>query len=84
MLIKARFDARMPDRHYPRQTKGTTMHATAKAFSNTVRSTPPGFDILETVALFCGVGLLIVLVLVLFGSSALPTEPQALNVMNWI
>ena len=60
------------------------MHATAKAFSNTIPSIPPDFDILETVALFCGVGLLTVLVLVLLGSSFLPTEPQALNVMNWI
>jgi hypothetical protein len=84
MLIKAKFDASMPDRHYPRQTKGTAMLATAKAFSNTIRSIPPGFNILETVALFCGVGVLIVLVLVLLGSSVLPTEPQAINVMNWI
>jgi hypothetical protein len=74
----------MPDRHYPRQTKGTAMLATAKAFSNTIRSIPPGFNILETVALFCGVGLLIALVLVLLVSPVLPTEPQALNVMNWI
>jgi hypothetical protein len=84
MLIKARFDAGMPDQHYPRQTKGTAMHATAKAFSNTTPSIPPGFDILKTVALFCGVGLLIVLVLVLSGSSFPPTDPQALNVMYWI
>jgi hypothetical protein len=84
MLIKAKFDASMPDRHYPRQTKGAAMHATAKAFSNTIPSIPPGFDILKTVALFCGVGLSIVLILVLLGSSFPPTEPQALNVMNWI
>jgi hypothetical protein len=84
MLIKAIFDAGMPDRHDPRQTKGTVMPATAKAFSNAIPSIPPGFDILETVALFCGVGLLIVLVAVLLGSSFLPTEPQALNVMCWI
>ena len=57
------------------------MHATTKAFSNTIYSIPPGSDILETVALFCGVGLLL---LVLLGASVLPTEPQAINVMNWI
>ncbi len=60
------------------------MRVTAKAFSNTIPSIPPDFDILETVALFCGVGLSIVLVLVLLGSSVLPTDPQALNVMSWI
>jgi hypothetical protein len=57
------------------------MHAATKAFSNTIYSIPPGSDILETVALFCGVALL---VLVLLGASVVPTEPQALNVMNWI
>ncbi len=60
------------------------MHATAKTFSNTIPSIPPDFDILETVALFCGVGWLIVLVLALLGSSFLPTEPETLNVMYWI
>jgi hypothetical protein len=84
MLIKATFDAGMPDRHYPRQTKGAAMHATEKTFSNTIPSIPPGFDILETVALFCGVGLLIVLVLGLLGPSFLPTDPETLNVMCWI
>jgi hypothetical protein len=84
MLIKSKFDASMPDRHYPRQTKGTAMHATAKALSDTIPSIPPDFEILETVAAFCGAGLLIVLVLALLGSSFMPTEPQALNVMNWI
>jgi hypothetical protein len=84
MLIKARSDAGMHDRHYPRQTKGAAMHSIAKAFSNSIPSIPPGFDILETVALFCGAGLLIVLVLAFLGSSVLPTEPQAINVMSWI
>jgi len=60
------------------------MPATAKAFSKTMPSIPPDFDILETVALFCGVGLLMMLVAVLLGSSFLPTEPEALNVMCWI
>ncbi|MEI9924542.1 MAG: hypothetical protein WDN50_14320 [Bradyrhizobium sp.] len=84
MLIKVKFDAGMPDRHYPRQTKGAVMHATAKAFSNTLPSIPPDSDILETLALFCGVGWLIVLVLALLGSSFLPTDPETLNVMYWI
>jgi hypothetical protein len=84
MLIKAKFDAGMPDRHYPRQTKGTAMHATAKVFSNTIPAIPPGFDNLKTIALFCGAGLLIVLFLGLLGPSFLPTEPEMLNVMCWI
>jgi hypothetical protein len=60
------------------------MNAIAKAFANTIPSIPPDFDILKTVALFCGVGLSVVLVLVLLGSSVLPTDPQVLNVMCWI
>ena len=60
------------------------MNAIAKAFANTIPSIPPDFDILKTVALFCGVGLSVVLVLVLLGSSVLPTDPEALNVMCWI
>jgi hypothetical protein len=84
MLIKARFDAGMPDGHFPRQTKGTAMHATAKVFSNTIPSTPPDFDILKTVVLFCSVGLSIALVLALWGPAFPPTEPDTLNVMCWI
>jgi hypothetical protein len=60
------------------------MNAIAKAFSNTIRSIPPDFDILKTFVLFCGVGLLILLVLVSLGASFRPTEAQALNVMYWI
>jgi hypothetical protein len=84
MMIKARLNAGMPDRHYPRQRRGTAMHASAKVISTTIPSIPPGFDILKTIVLFCGVGLVIVLVLGLLGSSVLPTEPEALNVMCWI
>jgi hypothetical protein len=84
MLIKTKFGAGMPDRHYPRQPKGAAMHATVKTFSNMNPAIPRGIDILKTVALFCSVGLLIVLVLLMMGSSFLPTEPQAINVMNWI
>lgn len=67
------------------------MDATAKISSNTISSIPntipsipPGSDILKTVALFCGVGLLIVLVLGMLGPSFLPTGPETLNVMCWI
>jgi hypothetical protein len=60
------------------------MNAIAKAFSNTIPSIPPDFDILKTFALFCGVGLLILLVLFSWGASFRPTEAQALNVMYWI
>jgi hypothetical protein len=74
----------MPDRHYPRQTKGAAMHATEKIISTTIPSLPPGFDSLKTIAPPCGVGLLIVLVLGLMGSSVLPTAPETLNVMCWI
>jgi hypothetical protein len=84
MLIKARFDAGVPDRHIRVKQKGTAMHATAKVFSTTIPSIPPGFDILKTLAAFCGVGLLIVLVLALLGPSFLPTDPETLNVMCWI
>jgi hypothetical protein len=69
---------------YLRQTKGAAMHATAKVFSNTIPSIPPDFDTLKTLALFCGVGLSIALVLVLLGSFFPPTEPETLNVMCWI
>jgi hypothetical protein len=91
MLIKARFDAGVPDRHIRVKQKGTTMHAAAKVLSNTISSIPnaipsipPGFDILKTIAVFCGIGLLTVLVLGLLGPSFLPTEPETLNVMCWI
>jgi len=60
------------------------MHATAKVISTTIPSLPPDFDILKTVALFCGVGWLIVLVLGVLGSSVQPMEPEAFNVMCWI
>ena len=60
------------------------MHATAKVISNTIPSIPPDFDSLKTIAVFCGGGLLIVLVLVSLASSVVPTAPQELNVMNWI
>jgi hypothetical protein len=84
MLFKAKLDAGMPDGHYLRPTKGTAMHATAKVLSTTIPSIPPGFDDLKTVAVFCGVGLLIVLVLGMLGASFLPTGPETLNVMCWI
>ena len=61
------------------------MNAIAKALSDTIPSIPPDFEISGNgCCAFCGAGLLIVLVLALLGASFLPTEPQALNVMNWI
>jgi hypothetical protein len=40
-------------------------------------------DILKMIAVFCGVGLLVPLVLVI-ALSYLPIEPQTLDVMDWI
>jgi uncharacterized BrkB/YihY/UPF0761 family membrane protein len=60
------------------------MTAIAKALSNVFPTTQPEFDVLKMLAVFCGVGLLASLVFVASGVSVIPTEPQALNVMNWI
>jgi hypothetical protein len=40
-------------------------------------------DILKTIAVFCGVGLLVSLLLAA-GLSYLPIEPQTLDVINWM
>jgi hypothetical protein len=55
----------------------------AKTFLNAVSADQTDIDMLRTIALFCGVGLL-VSVLVAAGLTWLPTEPQSLNVMDWI
>jgi hypothetical protein len=68
----------------PHHTKGTAMTAIAKALSNAIPAISTDVDSLRTIALLCGAGLLALLVLVSSGVSFLPTEPQALNVMNWI
>jgi hypothetical protein len=43
----------------------------------------PDIDILKTIAVFCGVGLLLSLLLAA-GPSHLPIEPQTLDVINWM
>jgi hypothetical protein len=68
----------------PHQTKGTAMTAIAKALSNAIPAISTDVDSFRTIALFCGAGLLASLILVSSGLTLLPTEPQALNVMNWI
>jgi hypothetical protein len=55
----------------------------AKTLLNAVSADQTDIDMLRTIALFCGVGLL-VSVLVAAGLTWLPTEPQSLNVMDWI
>jgi hypothetical protein len=60
------------------------MTAIAKVIANSRPATPPDFDMLKTVAVFCGLGLLASLVLIASGLTILPVEAQALNVMNWI
>jgi hypothetical protein len=60
------------------------MTAIAKVISNARSASSPDFDTLKTVAVFCGVGLLASLVLILSGVTVLPAEPSALNVINWI
>ena len=60
------------------------MTAIARALSNAIPAIPTDFDVLKAVALFCGVGLLVSLVLVASGLSLLPTDAQTLNVMTWI
>ena len=55
----------------------------AKTLLNAVSADQTDIDMLRTIALFCGVGLL-VSVLVAAGLTWLPTEPQSLNVTDWI
>jgi hypothetical protein len=43
------------------------MTAIAKAFSNVIPAISPDFDIVKTVAVFCGVGLCVSLILVSYG-----------------
>jgi hypothetical protein len=56
------------------------MTAIAKAFSNVIPAISPDVDILKTVALFCGVGLVVSL------GAYLPLEPHTygLDVMDWM
>jgi hypothetical protein len=60
------------------------MTAIAKALlSNVVSTYSPDVDIFKTIALFCGVGLLVSLLLAA-GLAYLPAEPHTLDVMDWI
>ena len=60
------------------------MIATAKPLSETAPATPPDFQILETLAILCGLGLLTSFLLVSSGLWFIPTEPEALNIITWI
>jgi hypothetical protein len=55
----------------------------AKALSYFVAIESPEADAFKTIALFCGVGLLVSLLLIL-GFAYLPAEPRTLDVMDWI
>jgi len=66
-----------------RPTKETAVAAIAKAFLDVVSSDSPDVEIFKTIALFCGVGLLVSLLLAA-GLSYLPAEPHTLDVMDWI
>jgi hypothetical protein len=59
------------------------MTAIAKAFLNVIPAISPDVDILKTVALFCGVGLVVSLLL---AGGYLPLEPHThgLDVMDWV
>jgi hypothetical protein len=48
-------------------TQGIAMTAIAKAFSNVIPAISPDFDILKIVAVFCGVGLCVSLILASYG-----------------
>jgi hypothetical protein len=57
--------------------------AIAKALSSVIFADSPDLDIVKTIALFCGIGLLVSLVLAA-GLSYLPAEPHTLDVMDWV
>lgn len=59
------------------------MTAIAKALSCVIFANSPDLDIFKTIALFCGIGLLVSLLLAA-GLSYLPTEPHTLDVIDWI
>jgi hypothetical protein len=61
-----------------------TVTAIAKAFLlNVVSTDSRDVDIVKTIALFCGLGLLVSLLLAA-GLGQLPLEPHTLDVMDWI
>jgi hypothetical protein len=47
--------------------KGTAMTAIAKAFASAIPAISPDVEILKTVAVFCGVGLFVSLILAICG-----------------
>jgi hypothetical protein len=57
--------------------------ATAKTFSKVVSVKSPDIEVFKTIALFCGVGLL-VLFLLAAGLACLQLEPRSPDVMDWI
>jgi hypothetical protein len=60
------------------------MTAIARVFLNVFPAAiSPDVDIFKTIALFCGVGLLVSLLLAA-GLSYLPAESHTLDVMDWI
>ena len=64
------------------------MTAVAKALSNVVSlngvsTDSSDVDIFKTIAVFCGLGLLVSLLLAA-GLTYLPPEPHTLDVMGWI
>ena len=50
---------------------------------NVVSTDSPDADIFKTIAVFCGLGLLVSLLLAA-GLTYLPLEPHTLDVMDWI
>jgi hypothetical protein len=64
----------------------TAMTAIAKAFSNVIPTISPDVDILRAVGLFCGVALVVSVLLLAGGVAHLPLEPHTngLDVMDWI
>jgi hypothetical protein len=55
--------------------------AIAKALSSVIFADSPDLDIFKTIALFCGIGLLVSLLLAA-GLSYLPAEPHTLDAMD--
>jgi hypothetical protein len=57
--------------------------AISEIFPKVVSEESHDVDILKTIALYCGVGLLVTLLLTA-GLAFLPPAPQTLDVMDWI
>jgi hypothetical protein len=60
------------------------MTAIVKALSSVLPAIPSDSDMLKMLAVFCGLGLVASLILITSGISAVPADPQVLNVMSWI